>query len=49
MQKQAVLIVRLVVDDDTTLEDAEQIVCDALEESELMANVIGKHIESIKE
>jgi hypothetical protein len=47
MQRQAILTVRLVIDDDTTLDEAEEIVTQALEDAELMANIKGRKIEEV--
>ncbi len=49
MQRQIVLTVRVVFSDDITLEDAEEIVCNALEQAELMANVKAESFEDVEE
>lgn len=49
MQRQAILTVRLVINEDVDLREAEAILLDALEEAELMAHVEGKMIVQIKE
>ena len=48
-QRQAIVTVRVVIDDDTTLADAEQIVTDALTEAEVMAHVKGEKIVLVDE
>lgn len=47
MQRQAVVTVRVVLNEDQDLDDAEHEVCNALEEYELMAHVVGERIEEV--
>ena len=49
LQKQAILTVRLVLQDDEHMEDAEQIVIDALTDASRMANVKAEQIEFVTE
>ena len=49
MQKQAIVTVRLVMSDDQTLDDAEAVVTEALENAELMAHVKGEYINIVDE
>jgi hypothetical protein len=47
MQRQAIATVRLVIDEETTLDDAERLVTNALTDAELMAHVTGERIEKV--
>lgn len=49
MQRQAVLQVRLVIGEEQTLDEAEEIVTEALEVGELIAHVQALRIEIVEE